>query len=1179
MDEDDLFNAQGDDNSVSSDDNITNEDHQTVSTDITHEDAWVVIDAFFKEHGLVRQQISSFDHFSSTTIQEVLDDSRPVQVNSESTFVHGRDEKQIQYRLKFGQTHLSSKPTYQDSNEVFKDFTPNEARLRNMTYSSHLYVDLNFETYEIHKDKSEIKTAEEKKEKVKIGKVPIMVRSEKCRLRARDDTTRVQSNECIFDQGGYFVINGSEKVIIAQERMSDNFVYVFQKKGNWSSEIRSVGALKSNYPRGFAVKLVDAKGGRQRTSGEKLIRCSLKNIKDEIEMAILFRALGVITDKEIFEHICYDREDAPMMEAIRPSIEFTSRYNTRNICLDYIGRRGNIQPDTLREKRIEHAKALLAQDFLPHVDMTPNGSVKKAFFLGYMSHRLLNAALGRVGEDDRDHYGKKRVDLAGALLGQLFKQLWEKFYKDVRASLKKKLDDSKPFDVRMIIRDTTITSGLKTALATGNWMTNNEGMPVKTGVSQVLNRLTFASSLSHLRRLNTPLSKSGKLSKPRQLHNTHWGMICPAETPEGQACGLVKNLSLMTLISVGSPSGHIEEFLSANTCHRLTEIDISDIAGSTKVFLNGNWVGIHNDAQTLVNILREMRRNLAIDREVSIVQDILTREIKIFSDQGRPQRPLLIVENGNLALKKDHIYRLRSGQTFQYCLKEGLVEFLDVEEEETAMIAMTFSDLKNREYCATYTHCEIHPSMILGICASIIPFPDHNQSPRNTYQSAMGKQAMGVYASNYQCRMDTMAHVLYYPQKPLVMTRSMDYLHFKELPAGCNAIVTIACYTGYNQEDSVIMNQSAIDRGFFRSCYYRTYDDYAKGDQKRERFEIPRPEETEGMRHGAYVKLDVDGLILPGTRVSGDDIIIGKTGQLRLHGNESNTRKTRKDCSTPLKHSECGVIDTVMLTTSEEGHKLAKVRMRAIRIPQIGDKFASRHGQKGTIGMTYKQEDMPFSQEGISPDIIVNPHAIPSRMTIGHLVECLTSKVACFHGREGDATPFQEVTVSQISQDLFNIGYQKEGNEAMYNGHTGRKLEALLFLGPTYYQRLKHMVDDKIHSRARGPVQILTRQPTEGRSRDGGLRFGEMERDCMISHGAARFLKERLFDASDAYNVYVCCRCGLFAIADLTRNKYECKGCDNTTEIARVCIPYACKLLFQELMAMMIAPRMITEMK
>lgn len=396
----------------------------------------------------------------------------------------------------------------------------------------------------------------------------------------------------------------------------------------------------------------------------------------------------------------------------------------------------------------------------------------------------------------------------------------------------------------------------------------------------------------------------------------------------------------------------------------------------------------------------------------------------------------------------------------------------------------------------------------------------------------MGKQAMGVFLTNYEQRMDTMANILYYPQKPLATTRSMEFLKFRELPAGQNAIVAIACYSGYNQEDSVIMNQSSIDRGLFRSLFYRAYTDQEKriGMSVVEQFEKPMRSDTLRLKHGTYDKLDDDGLVAPGVRVSGEDIIIGKTAPIAPDAEELGQRTklhVKRDTSTPLRSTENGIVDQVLLSTNAEGLRFVKVRMRTTKIPQIGDKFASRHGQKGTIGITYRQEDMPFTSEGMVPDLIINPHAIPSRMTIAHLIECLLSKVSSLRGFEGDATPFTEVTVDSVSRLLREHGYQSRGFEAMYNGHTGKKLVTQVFLGPTYYQRLRHMVDDKIHARARGPVQILTRQPVEGRARDGGLRFGEMERDCMIAHGASAFLKERLFEVSDAFRVHICDICGL----------------------------------------------------
>jgi DNA-directed RNA polymerase II subunit RPB2 len=1151
---------------------------------VTQEDAWKIVTCYFDKKGLVGQQLDSFDEFIGTKIQELVDDAEAVEVTPMNQYDNSTVREDCKYVIKFGQIYVS-KPTTTDVNNRQSPVWPAVARMRNMTYHSPVYMDVTCTECDVTTGEALADREPMENEKELIGNVPIMLRSTYCTLADHGDRSLCEQGECVYDQGGYFIINGSEKVVVAQERMANNQVYCFKKKEPhkymWTAECRSHiehGARPTSTL--YTVMYAKSKSTEQGKMSHR-IRTMMPGLRVDLPVVILFRALGFIADRDILEHICYDFQDFELMERFRPSLEEAFVTQDQNQSLDYIGRRCP-RYNIPRAERIAFAKEKLQRDMLPHIGTEANNETKKAFYLGYIVHKILMCSLDRRAQDDRDHFANKRMDLAGALLGSQFRLLFTKMTKDIYRSVQKCVDAGKEVNLGAAIRSKTISGGLKNALGTGNW--GERDQPSKTGVSQALNRLTYASSLSHLRRCNTSFGKDGKLARPRQLHNTQWGMICPAETPEGSQVGLVKNMSLMASISVGSPINPILTLLHDWSTQGLDSIHPEAVTRGTKVFVNGNWIGINEWPDELYTNLKKLRRQMDINPEVSIIRQISDSELQIRTESGRMMRPLLIVEDQKLKLTSRHIQKLKDDPDYAWenLRQDGLIELIDVEEEESAMIAMDVSSLHADNYVSTYTHCEIHPSMILGVCASIIPFPDHNQSPRNVYQSAMGKQAMGMYASNFQMRMDTQGHLLYYPQKPLVTTRAMEFLKFRELPSGINAVVAIMTYSGYNQEDSLIMNQSAIDRGFFRSIFYRTYreSEENKNGSEAETIEKPKKFECVGRAHGSgYEKLDWDGLVAPGTRVSGGDILIGKTVPIQMTDDQFQSKFKKRDKSMSMRAAENGIVDKVCLTITEDGNKFCKVRIRSERRPQVGDKFASRHGQKGTIGMTYRQEDMPWTMEGITPDIIVNPHAIPSRMTIGHLIECLLSKVATKTGNEGDATPFMpDITVDKIADALHDLGYQRYGNEVLYSGHTGMRMTAKIFFGPTFYQRLKHMVADKIHSRARGPTQKLTRQPLEGRARDGGLRMGEMERDCLVSHGTAGMLKDRLMANSDAYRIHVCSKCGLPAHADPKKNMYfcrlnECKG----GVVYEVKLPYACKLLFQELMAMAITPRLICE--
>ena len=822
-----------------------------------------------------------------------------------------------------------------------------------------------------------------------------------------------------------------------------------------------------------------------------------------------------------------------------------------------------------------------------------------------MVKQLLDVFLNKRKTDDRDSYINKRVDTAGVLMTNLFRQYYTKAIKDMKTNINKEFSSGSwkadhdfnkiinKTNIYKIIKFSTITTGLKFALATGNWgIKNNKN---KQGIAQVLSRLTYNSSLSHLRRINTPIEKSSKLIAPRKLHNTQCMYICSAETPEGGSVGVVKNLALSCHITKYSDINIVISVLSnIPYIKNIENFNPVDLKNTYKIIINGDWMFCVDRPKKIIENLKNLRRSGILHIHTSIVWKYFSKTIEIYTDAGRCTRPLYIVKNNKLVITNDHLHKIDSGKIGWNNLiigslteigkdhkpiEEGVIEFIDVQEQDHCLVAVNKKRLtkKTKNIINKYSHCEIHCSFQTGVMASVIPFIDHNQAPRNTYQSAMGKQAMGIYSTNFRYRVDTLAHILRYPQLPIINSRIMQYLPSNDLPSGINAIVAIASYSGYNQEDSIIMNRSSVDRGLFVSDFYRTYKDeekkrHSSNTKMQESFKRPDENVTLGTRGNNYDKLEINGLPKLETFIKSGDIIIGKVHPIYSN---SNSKKLFKCCSTSIKPNENGFVSRVTQSYNGDGYKFVKVRIRTTRKPTIGDKHASRHGQKGTVGVVYDQEDMPFARNGIKPDIIMNPHAVPSRMTIGQVIECLMGKTVTNLGMFGDATAFTKVNVEKIGNILQSLGYERNCDEILYSGRTGEQLKVNIFMGPTYYQRLKHMVDDKIHSRGTGPNVILTRQPVEGRSRDGGLRFGEMERDCILSHGASCFLKETLQDRSDNYRLHICKLCGLVCMVNKEKEISYCKNCKNKEfSYLEARVPYAFKLFVQELETMGVAPRL-----
>ena len=1473
------------------------------------------------------------------------------------------------------------KPTIFENNGAIHPMMPNDARLRNLTYASPLNVDVKVTTTFIDHTRNSIRESNVRIfPNVHLGKVPVMVGSKYCLLHDQKHIHPSKLGECPEDLGGYFIIQGGERAMISMERMSENRPFVFRNgRGNAKEmevvEIKCIGPDNDQVPKSNTVKIVYHPKNQLIT----MLRATVPRIKTDIPLIILFRALGVLADRDIYELIVGYDNDPTYDHIITESILEASSITTQEHALLWLAEHTNTWSIKSQKQSTVHDS--LSEELFPHIGGS-DMNYEKACFLAHMTRKVLWTSSKRLPTDDRDGYSNKRVDIPGFLLADLFRKTYNnRMVKDMKAALSKEIHGGSwkatgnwteivnINNINKIIKSTILDVCLKSSLATGSFGSGKIGGPSKIGVSQVLNRLNYTSAISHLRRISTPIEKTGKLIAPRKQHNSQWGFVCPCETPEGHGVGVIKNMASTTAISIfGSP---ITVYAFIQNLDKLISLRIATIQqkhDNTRVFLNGSWIGIlpNEDAVNVVSALRNAKRSGKIHIHTGIIWKNSYKELWITTEAGRVIRPVYYapaireIAADKTGVLKQQILDIKEWNQLLFWetpTEKHLFEYLDAGESEGAYIAMDYDTCVKDN---SYTHCEIHPSVIFGTAASGIPFPDHNQSPRNAYQCAMGKQAMGIYSLNFRERFDAMSHILCYPEIPMVSPYMSKFYGAQSLPAGQNIVVAIMTYTGYNQEDSNMINRGALDRGRYRSIFYRTYKDEERKNQssgEEEKFCNPDSVETKHMKNAHYEKLAEDGFVPKDQFVTPDDVLIGKVVPLRVATGAvlPAGAKRQRDVSKMPRNNESGYVDKVYKNRNGEGYSFVKIRVRKDRIPEIGDKFScysddtdiltdkgwinfkeltmdykvaslmddgvtmsytkplevmsydfkgnmykiesnqvdllvtpnhrmyvgnrggenfgfklaeeaygkrwtykknienyipsvegrpaelsyinsvgvtvaepqafilkgddttddisvpindwlllfgiwiaegctlrswgvsiathkqrvkdvlttvcqnigfdinkhrddkddnvrnawcltnknlvqyikplsvgainktlpewawyltpeqcrtlingmmlgdghtmangtrrydtssirlandfqrlclhagystnitikylaghesvikqegregeviksttnayrltiietqntpkvnknitktgenrhdswqeydgkvyccrvdgpgaiyvrrnnipvwsgnSRHGQKGTMGMILNPEDMPQTASGIVPDIIINPHCIPSRMTIAQLMETLLSKIGCMTGCLGDGSPFNATTVEDLATILRDkYGMEPHGNEIMYNGYTGRMMETSIFIGPCYYQRLRHCAADKQHSRASGPLVMLTRQPAEGRARDGGLRFGEMERDCVVAHGMAEFTKERLMECSDMFSCYSCKNCGLLAIANPEQSIWACRGCGNTTEFSHINIPYATKLLLQELETMNLSSRLITQQK
>jgi DNA-directed RNA polymerase II subunit RPB2 len=1211
--------------------------------------AWNLIDKYFKDnpYNLVAHHLDSYNDFFSKGIFQIFRENNPIRFierdDSENMSSEKRNQCFIYLGGKNGDKLYFGKPIIYDENDDGTSYPhymyPNDARIRNMTYgvTIHYDVDVDFIYYQ---GDQKIETTVTK-EKIYLGRFPIMLHSNLCILKGLSREARFNLGECRNDYGAYFIIDGKEKCIVSQEKFADNMLYVRKNKPDalysYSCEVKSVSEDSSKPIRHTSVKIIapDSKY----TNNQLVV--DIPNVKAPVPLFILMRALGVISDKSIIECSLLDIEsNSNMMDLFIPSIHDANTIFSQQTALEFIRL-------LTKRKTMSAVLDILMNFFLPHVG--ENNFLDKAYYVGFMVNKLLRVYTGKEAPTDRDNFKFKRVEISGTLIYDLFREYFliqnrsiflkmdKEFYyhpTKYRNYFPSLIEDN----YTIFFKEKIIQDGFKKGFK-GNW--GADPHTKRVGLVQDLNRLSWFTFISHLRKINLPLDPTAKVVGPHYLHGSQWGIIDPVDTPDGGNVGLHKHMAISTAITNGFSSYPLIKWLRANTPLKLLqECSPKILSIMSKVFVNGNWIGVVDNPIENVNTLKLFRRNGVIPCYTSISFNYETNIIYLYSDSGRLTRPIyykdtdgkISYEHGTIkdiiesrkyswqqaisgfAKKKDEMFNIRNNILYdvndlypeQNSLKEllemfhknkGIVDYMDTSESETALIATRPEQFKENKY---FTHSEIDPSLMFGVMGNSIIYPESNQLPRDVFSCGQSRQAVSLYHSNYQMRLDKMGVVLNYGQTPLIKSRYLNYINHEEQPYGVNAIVAIMSYTGYNVEDAILINEGAIKRGIFRTSYYTTYEmreesSKVSGTNVNTIFaNIEKKPNVKRIKEGFdYSKLDDHGLIKEHTQIDDRVILIGGVTFT------TDAKGEFIDNSVTTKKGQLGFVDKSFISKGEEGFRIAKVRIHEERMPAIGDKMASRAGQKGTLGLIIPEEDMPFTADGVRPDLIINPHAIPSRMTIGQLVESLFGKACALYGGYGDCTAYatKGANYDTYGKMLTKMGYHNSGNQILYNGFTGEQIYSEIFIGPTYYMRLKHMVKDKINYRATGKRSALTRQTNQGRANDGGLRIGEMERDGIMGHGMSYFLNESFMVRGDEYYMAVCNKTGSIAVYNTAKNLFLSPFVDgplvfNKTlkdelvldafskfgrSFSIVRIPYALKLLIQELQVMNIQMRIITE--